>query len=291
MKKLFVFILSVMMILSMVACGNGGTNVVAPTTEEATLPTEFTFTDVIVVDNDECTITITAIDPDNTFGYTLAAQLENKSADKTYMFAVDDVAINGVECTALFATEVTPGKKANSDITFTVADRIVDAIGEYTDIELSFRVYDMNDLEAAYVVEETVHIYPFGEDKATTFVREAMPTDTVILDNEYVTATVIGYEENELWGYSVNLFLVNKTDTPVMFSTNAVSVNDVMLNPVYAESVAPGNCAFSYMTWFDTEFEKNDITAVESIEFVLRAYDENDLTAADFANEAVKLVP
>ena len=292
MKKLFVFILSVMMILSMVACGTSKTNVVAPTTEAPIETLEVTFAETSVVDNEECSIVITAIDPDNVFGYALKVQLENKSTDKTYVFNVDEASINSVECTTLFATEVAPGKKANSEVILAVDDRTIAAdIGEYTDIELTFCVYDSNNLTEPNVVEETVHVYPFGEDKATAFVRETLDTDNVILDNEYVTVVVLGYEDNELWGYSVNLFLVNKTSTDVMFSTSAVSVNDIMLNPVYADSVAPGKCSFSYMTWFDSEFEENDITEVNNIEFTLRAYNENDLTAVDFANEQIKLVP
>ena len=42
------------------------------------------FEEVTAVDNDECAVTITDIDPDDMWGYTLKALLENKSADKTY---------------------------------------------------------------------------------------------------------------------------------------------------------------------------------------------------------------
>lgn len=51
-------------------------------------------------------------------GYTLKAQLENKSTEKTYMFSVESASINGVQCDPMFASEVAAGKKANEEINF-----------------------------------------------------------------------------------------------------------------------------------------------------------------------------
>lgn len=50
------------------------------------------------------------------WGYTLKAQLENKSTEKTYMFSVESASINGVQCDPMFASEVAAGKKANEEI-------------------------------------------------------------------------------------------------------------------------------------------------------------------------------
>lgn len=52
------------------------------------------------------------------WGYTLKAQLENKSTEKTYMFSVESASINGVQCDPMFASEVAAGKKANEEINF-----------------------------------------------------------------------------------------------------------------------------------------------------------------------------
>lgn len=71
---------------------------------------------------------------------------------------------------------------------------------------------------------ETIHIYPYGEDKAVKFVREAQATDNVIIDNNYITVIVTGYEKDDIFGYTVNLFLLNKTDKNVMFSVDEASV-------------------------------------------------------------------
>ncbi len=52
-----------------------------------------------------------------------------------------------------------------------------------TDIELTFKVYDSNDWSADPVGKETIHVYPYGEENAVAFVREAQATDNVIIDN------------------------------------------------------------------------------------------------------------
>lgn len=245
------------------------------------------FEEITVVDNEECTIKITDLDPGSLWGYTLKAYLENKSPDKTYMFSVTNAAINGVKCDPLFATEVAAGKKSNNDISFTIKNDI----GEFTDIEISFRAYDSNDWLADAVAEETIHIYPYGEDNATKFVREAQATDNTIIDNEYATVIVTGYETDPIWGYTINLFLVNKSDKEVMFSVNDASVNGYMADPFYATSVAPDKCAFSSMSWSDSTFEENGISEVKEIEFSFSVYDSNDFMADDLVNEVITLNP
>lgn len=305
MKRIATLLLMVALLVSLAACGgaptndDGGTNNAdqnISSQEETTKiqdnqESEISFTEMVAIDNEECTIKITGIDADNMWGYTINALLENKSAEKIYMFSVDSAAINGVKCDPFFASEVAAGKKSNEEISFSVDALEDNGITDFTDIELTFRVYDSEDWLADAVAKETVHIYPYGEDKAVKFVRESQPSDNVIVDNEYVTVIVTGYEEDDIWGYTANLFLVNKTDKNVMFSVDDASVNGFMADPLYATTVSAGNCAFSSMSWADTTFEENGITEVETIEFKLRAYDDDDWFAEDFANETVTLNP
>lgn len=300
MKRLIALLIALMMVFMLVACGGetpkGGESGNNQQGENSDGPgkteiNEITFTQLTVVDNDQCTIKITGIDEDNFWGYALKVQLENKSADKTYMFSVESAAINGLVCNPLFATDVAAGKKANGEITF--FDSNLEAFGEekITDIELSFRVYDNNDWMADNVAEQTAHVYPYGQDKAVKFVREPQSTDKVIMDNEYVTAIVTGYRLDDIWGYSVELFLVNKTDKEVMFSVSDASINGYMADPFFATSVAPNKCAFNSITWFNSTLEENSITEVEEIEFQFKVDDANDWLADAFANEKVLLNP
>lgn len=251
-----------------------------------TVTPEINFEEITVIDNEQCTIIITSVEPGNK-KCTLKALLENKSSDKTYMFAVENAFVNGVDSDPMFATEVAAGKKSNKTIDFTSNYDI----GDFTDIEITFRVYDSNDWSADNVGNDTIHIYPYGEENAIIFERKPQDTDNIIADNEYVKIIVTGIEPDEIWGYTVNLFLINKSDKEVMFSVDDASVNGYMIDPFYATSVMPGKCKFSSMSWSANSLEENGISEVEIIEFLLRAHDNSNFMGEDFINEVITLTP
>lgn len=307
MKRIVAFVLTLILMLSLAACG-GTESADTPVaeaqsstaaTEEAAATEAATeaakelaeFEEIIAVDNEYCTIKITGIDADSLWGYSLKVYLENKSTDKTFLFSVDSASINGVMAEPLFAAEVAAGKKSNEDITFATDALVDNDVGDFTDLELSFRVYDNEDWLADPVATPTVHVYPYGEENAVTFVRQPQSTDTVLADNEYATVTLIGCGEDEIWGYSADLFIENKSDTSIMVSVDEASVNGFMVDPFYADSVSVGKSAFSSITWFESDLTDNGITEVESMEFVLRIYDSEDWLADDFFNEIVTITP
>lgn len=300
MKKISLIIL-ITLVLTLSSCGSETTSNKIDNSSNSTQSTEsaensktankISFNEVVAIDNAECTIKITEIEPNSMWGYTLKTQLENKSAEKTYMFSVEDASINGVQCDPMFASEVAAGKKSNNDINFTTKTLEENGIKEFTDIELTFKVYDSNDWSAEPVGRETVHIYPYGKEKATAFVREKQTTDNVVIDNEYVTVIVTGYENDDIMGYTANLFLMNKTDSTVMFSVDEASVNGFMADPFFATSVSARKCAFSSVSWSDATLKDNGITEVEKIEARFRAYNADDFMGNDFANEVITLNP
>lgn len=321
MKKLSTVLLLLCLLLSLAACGKkpastdtgsatqaakteAGTNQTEaatdtepktePDTEPDTEPVPDTpalsFEEITVVDNDDCLIRITGIDAKNFWGYTLNVYLENKSSDKKYRFSVDGASINGVSAEPLFSKEVAAGKKAMEEISF-MDDSLPELLGDFTDIMLAFRVHDADDWTADDIVMETVHVYPFGEENAVRYVRQPQDTDTVIVDNDDLTVIVTGYDPDSLWGYSVNLYLVNKTDKALMFSVDDASVNGLMSDPFFATTVEAGTSAFSQLSWSDSEFEKNGITEVEEIEMNFRVHDADDWGADNLFEETVKLNP
>jgi hypothetical protein len=263
----------------------------SPKEESPAQSQEISFDEFTPIDNDECAVTIKSLDPDSFWGYTIKVALENKSADKTYMYSVETASINGVEADPFFASEVAPGKKANNEINFTSFDYEETGIKEITDIELIFKVYDTNDWMADPVALESCHIYPLGQENAVQYVRESQATDNVLVDNEDITVIVTEQGMDSIWGYTVHLYFVNKTDVEVMFSVDDASVNGFMADPFFARSVQPGKCAFTTMSWSEETLKENDISEIEEIEFTLKASDSNDWLADDIFNEVITLKP
>lgn len=249
------------------------------------------FQEIVVEDNEDCAIRITGIEPDSIWGYSLKVLLENKSVDKTFMFSVVSAAINGVSADPFFASEVAPGKKANETISFITDELEKNGIGDFTHIQLDFNVYDSNDWTAESIAVASANVYPYGEENAVSFTRTPQSTDVVLVDNDQISVTVTGFEQDEIWGYTANLYVVNKTDVPVMVTADEVSVNGFMVDPFFADSVPAGKCAFTSMSWSDSALEENSIPQVETIEFILRVYNENDWMADDYVNQHVTLNP
>ena len=301
-KRILALILICTTVFALAACGSneqtsessivGNTDV----SEESETKTsnddqKVTFEEMVVVDNDECMVKITDINKNGLWGYTLKASLENKSSEKTYMFAIESAAVDGVQCDPLFASEISPGKKANEDISFSNSALEENGINDFSEIELTFRVYNSENWEEDAIVKETVYIYPYGEDQVKLFEREVKDTDNVVIDNDYVTVIVTGYEEDSIWGYTANLFIVNKSDANIMVSADDVSVNGYMADPFFATSVLPGKCEFSSMSWSDGTLEENGITNIEEIEITFRVFDNDDWMKDDYAKETVTLQP
>ena len=200
-------------------------------------------------------------------------------------------AVDGVQTDPFFASEVAAGKKAKDEISFSDSALSDNGIDVFTDIEMSFQVSDANDWLADNLAEVTAHVFPLGEEKASLFVREQKSTDTVLVDNEDVSVIVTGYREDEIWGYTADLFIVNKTEKELMVSADEVSVNGFMADPFWATPVIPGKMKFASISWSDSVFAENDISAVEEIEMTLRIYNADDWLEEDLFKEAVTLRP
>lgn len=261
------------------------------------LPTgdeEIPFAPVVVVDNEYCKITVTEIDPDNLWGYTIKTELENKSVEKTFMFTLNNCSINGVQCETLTAQEVAPGKKALEDISLITSTLEKNGIRNYTDIALSFRVYNTDDWGEEAAAEETVHLYPLGEENVDVFLREPQSSDIVLFETDKVKATVIGIREDPLWGYTLDLYLENKTGKIVMFAVDDASINGYMADPFFATELYPENRKFASVSWSNTTLEEigiSDYTSITDIEFNIHAYDSRDWLADHFADETVTINP
>lgn len=157
LKKIMSLLLAVFGCVSLVACG--ATETTEPAATEATTDNSGEekntgFEEKVFVDDENCTFKITEIDPDNEWGYTLKAYLENKT-DKNLMYAMEDVSVNGFMCDPFWAETVQAGKKSKSEISFFEENFAELGIENVEEIEFTLRVYDENDFEAADLVKET----------------------------------------------------------------------------------------------------------------------------------------
>lgn len=115
--------------------------------------------------------------------------------------------------------------------------------------------------------------------------------EITLVDTDDVTVKITGIEEDAIFGYTLKVFIENKTDKELMFTVENVSVNGFMCDPFWASTVDAGMKANEEISFSDKEFEKNNIEAVEKIQLTLRAYDNDDWTADDIVNETLTITP
>ena len=120
MKKIFIFLMSALMIIGLASCGTNSdepndsisiVNNAIKTNEVLTLENPVT-----VVDNEFCTFTINEVVYNKSYDtYGLKVYLENKTNEKLH-FAWENVAVNGYMCDNYWGADVMPNKKENTEI-------------------------------------------------------------------------------------------------------------------------------------------------------------------------------
>ena len=109
----------------------------------------------------------------------------------------------------------------------------------------------------------------------------------MLFDDDYCTMIVTGFDPENIWGYTMNVYLENKTDKNLMFSIGDAAVNGFMCDPFWAETVAPGKRSVTTVSWTSQDFEENGITEVETLTLPIRVYNadnwnDNDLIDTTF---------
>lgn len=158
MKKIIAIILSLCVIFGLVGCGVS-TETPADTTEKVEV---IEFKEQVLINNESVTFKVTdAPEKDEIWGQLIDVYLENKT-DKTLMYSLENVSVNGYMVNVLFATEVTGGKKENTSITIFSDDLDKNKIDKIETITFTLRIYDANDWEADPIVDNVEYTVNFN---------------------------------------------------------------------------------------------------------------------------------
>ncbi len=115
--------------------------------------------------------------------------------------------------------------------------------------------------------------------------------EMVLLDDEHVTVKITGVNPDGLFGYTIGVFLENKTDLQLMYSVDNVSVNGYMCDPFWATMVDAGKKANEQISFMESDFERNGIEEVTDVTFTLKVYDSNNLTSDNLIEKTFIINP
>lgn len=301
MKRFISLLMVLMMCFSLFACGGsdnqeesskGSNEEVKGSEVKESEDQEPDFAKQVLFDNDQCKLTITAIEGNAKKGMDFKLLLENKTEDRNLTFSNRAASVDGVNYNPFFAETVAASKKSNKVLDISSRDyKKQGANLKFSDIMLNFYVYDSDDFMAKPVVDEEFHVYPFGEGEAVKYIREEVTTDQVLFDTDEVKIVVTGYNPDDLFGFAVNFYLENKTDHEIMVASDDSSVNGFMVDNLFANTVPANTVSFEEMTWFSNSLEENGIEEIEEIEFNLKAYNAEDWLEDHYIDDVVVLRP
>lgn len=132
---------------------------------------------------------------------------------------------------------------------------------------------------------------PHTTPPETTVPEQDASEPMVLVENADICVKITGVENDPVWGYTLNVYLENKTDKELMFTVDDVAINRYMCDPFWAETVAAGMKSHSSINWFESSLQQNSISDVEEISFTLRVYDANDFFAEDVFLESFNITP
>ena len=243
----------------------------------------------ILKEDENLLIAVTGSDPAGMWGYKLDVFLEHKT-DRELCFMINDACINGLMMDPLYQTILAPGQSSDEEVEWFQSSLDEAGITDVTDIELEWVVYDSQDWSADFLLEEKFHYYPLGEDAVQPFVREAKDTDQVLVDNDVCTIIAVKSEMDELWGYQIHLYIINKSDHGLTVGIDEAAINGEPCDPYWATMIYQDRAAFDAVTWGTTFLEAAGIDKVESAELPFIIMNSDDYSQ-DEIRETVTYTP
>ena len=242
--------------------------------------------ELVLLDNDEATMIVTGIGEDDYSGFYMSFYMENKS-DMILNFSLDNVSVNGFMNDPYMGIEVLPGKKANVMADWGATALEMTGVETVTDTEFDFYVYDEETLGDEYEYVDHTIIYPYGEEAYQIYEREAQDSDLLLFDNEYASMVITGYGIDDIWGFSLYAYLVNKTDSDIRFDIEEAMVNGIECDPYWGDVVCAGKKAYVEIGWSTYSLESAEVAmeAISNIEFRMEVTDDENYAKDAYLNE------
>lgn len=117
-------------------------------------------------------------------------------------------------------------------------------------------------------------IYPTGltADQIVSPERTPVDGEVVVVDNEYITLIIIGYEFDDMWGYVFDGYCLNKTDMPITLDIDEVSIDGKLSDAIWMNELPSSTQAYVQIETIATEEADNP----SEFEFRLRVYANDD---------------
>jgi preprotein translocase subunit SecG len=243
-----------------------------------------TVTEQVLLDQNGIRIILQSIDLDSWYGPTLSLYAENNT-DKNVFVQTRGLSVNDAVVDAYYYSELAAGGTSNDVISITgtsLTDSYVEMIQK---IEFFFTVYD-SATWAEIFVSDVVTVHTNASD---SYVQAFDAAGEVVVNYNGIRVIIQGLDKTDsLWGRDVKVLVENDSGKAIAVQTWDVSVNGIMIMPIYSSEVPDGKVAYGRMSFMQSDLDDNDIDSIETVVLTFHIYDPYSWDTV-FDSEPIKL--
>lgn len=112
-----------------------------------------------------------------------------------------------------------------------------------------------------------------AEEAKEITAEDVVIEEQVLLDQDGIKITAKELSNDSFWGPEVKVLVENTSSKSVTVQLRDVSVNGIMMEPMFSTDVAPGKKVNDSITFMSSEFEEAGITIIQNMEFSFHVFD------------------
>lgn len=221
-----------------------------------------TITEQVLLEQDGIKITAKELTEDSFLGPEVGILIEN-SGEKNVTVQVRNMSVNGIMMEPMFSCDVAAGKSANDGITFMNTELEKAGIEIIQNMEFSFHVFDSESWDTIFDTEN-IYLATSADGAGEQAVDDA---GQLVLEQEGISITIKEVEsEDSFWGTDIYVYIKNESEQNVTVQARSVSINGIMVEPVFSCEVAAGKKAYDTITFLESDLTENGIESIDELE-------------------------
>lgn len=259
--------------------------------------------ETIICDNEYALIRLEEVEFEGLDEITVKFYMENKTKEQSLSFFTWTASVNGVQIDPAYAGELEAGESKTDTVSIPTSYLQMCGIEKYTDISVTFVVYDLESMGEEYVAKGTLHFYPYGEEAATKFVLADDPSYNVLMDQDDIKVSCVGMQEDPMIGYFGMLYIQNDSKRGITVSIDESTIDGVAASTFSYIEVEAGNTGFIEVYWtgepameydengelIESDAEVPDPATAKDIKIELSVYDTEDWEGPHIFYETVDI--
>lgn len=209
--------------------------------------------------------------------YYLDFYCENNS-DSTMYFIGDEFSLNSYMIMGYLSVILQPGMRGYGQMGIWDSDMTDTGSTSVDEVRFLYKIADYDDYYSdTPAASGYVSVYGAGKNASNVQypARRTGERETVLYDNDQFTVIMIDTEVDDFWGFMCNYYIENKTDKPLYFSFEDISVNDFMCDTWDSESVSGHQKLYGEFHFSDEFLKENQIAVVDKVEGTFKVTEDS----------------